>query len=116
MFSQKEFKDNVTKLKIIALSKMNIDVLTAFNSLQQKQKREANRIINEYIKNLPEEDFQDIIECDFRNVIADDIFHDIQNKAKTMNVRHSTVDEIQNEPEEFQNAVKLMQEIKNNSK
>jgi hypothetical protein len=95
---------------------MNIDVLTAFNSLQQKQKREANRIINDYIKNLPEEDYQQIIECDFRNVISDDIFYDIQNKAKTMNVRHSTAQEIEKEPQLFQDAVKLMREIENNSK
>ena len=111
MFTRRDFSINAAKLKVIALSQMNIDPLTPFATLQKKQQREANKIVNDYISKLPPDNWEDIITTDFKLILNEDVFEDLHKKCKTMYVRPATSDELQNEPEEFRNALDMTRTV-----
>lgn len=75
-FSPEDFskKEILEKLHCITMSKCNIYPLIGFHSLTMKQKRIANEILNDYIKNLPKTDWIVKIDKDFNRVCQEEIF------------------------------------------
>jgi hypothetical protein len=71
-FAKKEIRE---KFLCIVLSKLNKYPLTDFNSLSLKDKRIGNEILNEYIHNLPKDDWMDKLTTDFNRVCTEEIFN-----------------------------------------
>jgi hypothetical protein len=71
----------------------------------------VNGEINKYIKDLPNENYLEFITIDFNNICTDEIFdEDFSKRAAGFMVRRSTVDELQQDDEATQAAVKCHEE------
>lgn len=73
------------KLSVIVMSKMNKNVLTQFSKLTAKDKKAFNNYLNEYIKSLGEEDWEEQLLKDFNEICTLELF-DTENYFKAENV------------------------------
>lgn len=76
MFSPEDFKNKEVgeKLHVITMSKLGKYPLTNVNTLSLKEKRIANEILNEYIRKLPDHNWNDKLNNDFNQICHEDIF------------------------------------------
>ena len=86
LFTKEDFlKPEVgQRLSVIIMSKINKNVLTLFNKLIAKDKKEFNKYLNEYIGSLGE-DWQETLTKDFNEVCTLDLF-DPENYFKPENI------------------------------
>ena len=70
-FRRKEIRD---MLYCITFSRINKYPLTEMNTLYLKEKRIVNETLNNYIQQLPKEDWLQILTADFRQVCQEEIF------------------------------------------
>ena len=69
MFSKEDFnQDNATRLSVIIMTEMKRHPLTPFQDLPPSQKVKFNRLLNDYIQNLPEE-WEPILLADFNRIV-----------------------------------------------
>jgi hypothetical protein len=72
------------KLSVIIMSKMNKNVLTLFSKLINKDKKEFNKYLNEYIASLGE-DWEETLTKDFNETCTLELF-DTENFFKAENI------------------------------
>ena len=86
LFTKEDFlKPEVgQRLSVIIMSKINKNVLTLFNKLITKDKKEFNKYLNEYIASLGE-DWEETIIKDFNEVCTLELF-DTENYFKAENI------------------------------
>ena len=70
-FENKEVRE---KLHVVTLSRLNKYPLTNFKSLTMKEKRLANEILNNYIKDLPAANWAEVVTKDFNQICQEEIF------------------------------------------
>jgi hypothetical protein len=87
LFTKEDFlKPEVgQRLSVIIMSKINKNVLTLFNKLITKDKKEFNKYLNEYIASLGEEDWEETLTKDFNEVCNLELF-DTENFFKPENI------------------------------
>ena len=74
MFNKEDFKLNEMKFQVIINSKLGINPLTPFRILNEGKQKKFNKVLNEYIKQLPI-DFQPYIDEEFNEIVNDDILN-----------------------------------------
>jgi len=86
LFTKEDFlKPEVgQRLSVIIMSKINKNVLTLFNKLITKDKKEFNKYLNKYIASLGE-DWEETIIKDFNEVCTLELF-DTENYFKAENI------------------------------
>jgi hypothetical protein len=86
LFTKEDFlkPDVGQRLSVIIMSKINKNVLTLFNKLITKDKKEFNKHLNEYIASLGE-DWEETIIKDFNEVCTLELF-DTENFFKAENI------------------------------
>jgi hypothetical protein len=83
-FSYEDFKnqDNASRLMVIVMSKMGRPPLTHFNNLSPSQKMKFNKILNQYISDLGEEDWYNTLKTDFDQIVNEDILNEDFDASK----------------------------------
>ena len=78
MFSKTDFENEEiqTMLRTIVLHKMNKNVLLTFHSMNEKDKKEMNHLMNMYIQELTEENWFDKVQDEYTTIINNQIFTD----------------------------------------
>ena len=75
MFSKTDFqKDNLHRLCVITMHEMGQHPLTQYSSLSYASQKEFEHKINGYIKQLPADNWLDVIVERFNNIIHKEIF------------------------------------------
>ena len=84
MFNQQDFEEHSSRLRLIIMSKMNKQILTRFNQLDDREKKKFNKMLNQYIQSLPpfKEDWMDKLVDDFNELCLDNIFTEKFDPAK----------------------------------
>ena len=110
-FNPDDFQEHHEKLRIIAYSKLRLDFFQPFRDLSKRSQKLVNGEINKYIKELPTENYLELITTDFNNICTDEIFdEDFSKRASTLMVRRSTVNELEQDDEATRAAVKCHEE------
>ena len=75
-FCQSDWSNKETreKLHVVTMSKLNKYPLTAFDTLSFKEKRIANELLNNYIREFPERGWEDKLTTDFNQICVEEIF------------------------------------------
>jgi len=81
-FSKSDFENDEVRLKLLSIinDKLHFDVLKKFSNLNKRQKVYFNEKMNEYLRQLPEDNYLDVINKDF-NTIMSDVFTSNDFKA-----------------------------------
>ena len=84
VFSQEDFSEHSSRLRLIVMSKMNKPILTRFNQLDDREKKKFNKMLNQYIQSLPslKEEWMDKLVDDFNDLCLDNIFTEKFDPAK----------------------------------
>ena len=78
MFQQSDFcGDTAFRLRVIINYKLGLKVMTEFSSLSPLKQKEFNKLLNEYIKALPD-DWEPKLVNEFNEIAYDQILHDIK--------------------------------------
>jgi hypothetical protein len=78
MFQQSDFcGDTAFRLRVIINYKLGLKVMTEFSSLSPLKQKEFNKLLNEYIKALPD-DWEPKIVTEFNEIAYDQILHDMK--------------------------------------
>jgi hypothetical protein len=110
-FNKQDFEEHHENLRVIAYQKLRLDYFQAFRDLSKRNQRLVNEEINRYIKQLPNENYLDIITKLFNEICQDDIFDDnFQRKVAGIMVRKSTKQELEQDDETTQAAVQCFEE------
>ena len=106
-FSKADFEEHHEKLRVIAYQKLRLDYFQGFRDLSKRNQRLVNEEMNKYITQLPHDNYVEIITKLFNDICQDDIFDDnFQRKAASLMVRKSTKQELEQDDETTQAAVK----------
>jgi hypothetical protein len=89
-FENKEIRE---KLHVVTFSRLNKYPLTNFNSLSMKEKRIANEILNKYIKDLPGENWEDVLKKDFNQICLEEIFDNKKVDYTTTSFKQKSYEE-----------------------
>ena len=78
IFSKTDFENEEiqTMLRTIVLHKMNKNVLLTFHSMNEKDKKEMNHLMNMYIQELTEDNWLDKIQDEYTTILNKEIFTD----------------------------------------
>lgn len=107
-FCPKDFEQHHERLRIIAYSKLHLNYFQAFSELSKRNQKLVNQEINNFIKLLPEENYENIIIDLFQNICNDEIFDENFHKtAASMVVRKSTKQEIEQDDEATQQGIEM---------
>ena len=99
MFTQQMFLDNLIRLQVIMMSKLDKSPLSNLLLFDAKEKRQFDQRLNEYIKSLPEGEEIETILRDFNQVCNEEIFPSM--KPDKYILPKSTPEELQiEEPDE----------------
>jgi len=75
MFSQNDLKGDIQmKLTVIIMAMLEKYPLTPVNHLFSKERKQFDELLNDYINQLPENDWEEHITTDFNKVCIDKIF------------------------------------------
>lgn len=78
MFQQSDFcGETAFRLRVIINYKLGLKVLTEFSSLSPLKQKEFNKLLNEYIKALPD-DWEPKLVTEFNEIAYDQILHDMK--------------------------------------
>ena len=78
-FTQEDWNpENATRLSVIVMTKMNKPPLTSFKTLDPSVQKKFNRIMNEYIRDLPDDYKPKLLE-DFNQIVTEDIMNESWN-------------------------------------
>ena len=100
-FSQQQFSDNATRLKVIIFSRLDRPPLSNFHKLNPKEQRLFNLELNSYIRALPLGKEEETIISNFNAVCNEEIYHDFKKlKIDKMVLPSSTKEEIEKEEPE----------------
>ena len=82
MFSKEDFnQDNATRLSVIIMTEMKRHPLTPFKDLPPSQKVKFNRLLNDYIQNLPD-NWEPTLLADFNRIVSEDILNEDFDPSK----------------------------------
>jgi hypothetical protein len=82
MFSKEDFTpENAQRLTVIINSRMGHPPLTPFREHIPAQQKKFNRVMNEYIKALPE-DWMPVLLQDFNTIVSEDILNEDFDPSK----------------------------------
>ena len=72
-FNQENFADDEVRFKLLSIrnDKLHFDVLKPFSKLNRRQQVYFNEKMNEYLRELPENNYLDVITKDFNTVMSD---------------------------------------------
>jgi hypothetical protein len=72
-FNQQDFSDKEVNLKLLSIinDKLRINVLTPFSKLSKREQSYFNDELNKYIKELPENNYLEVITKDFNKILHD---------------------------------------------
>ena len=90
-FNQENFEDDEVRLKLLSIinDKLHFDILKPFSKLNRRQQIYFNETLNEYIRQLPENNYLDVITKDF-NAIMSDVFSSEDFRAELQKVTKSS--------------------------
>ncbi len=75
-FQQEDFtKENAQKLSAIIMTKMDRHPLSCFGNLNAHSQKKFNRILNEFIRDMPDE-WQPYLEDIYNEIINDKVFNE----------------------------------------
>jgi len=78
MFQPSDFcGDTAFRLRVIINYKLGLKVMTEFSSLSPLKQKEFNKLLNEYIKALPD-DWEPKLVAEFNEIAYDQILHDMK--------------------------------------
>jgi hypothetical protein len=98
--------ENVDRLRVVIMSRMDYYPLKAFKSLPPKKQTEFNRLLNQYINALPldNEEWNNKLQEDFNSVCVSEIFTEDFDPAKIQTYM-GAYKEVEAEVEEENNSV-----------
>ena len=72
-FNQNDFSDKEVNLKLLSIinDKLRINVLTPFSQLNKRQQVYFNDEMNKYLRELPEENYLEVINKKFNTIMHD---------------------------------------------
>ena len=72
-FNQNDFSDKEVSLKLLSIvnDKLRINVLTKFGQLSKRQQVYFNEELNKYLRDLPEDNYLEIITKHFNTIMHD---------------------------------------------
>lgn len=80
-FGKDDFtKENAQRLSVIIMPKLGYGPLHSFKSLGDSQQKKFNRVMNEYIRALPDE-WEPVLLGDFNRIVNEDILNEDFNPA-----------------------------------
>jgi hypothetical protein len=82
MFNQQDFQEHSTRLSVIIMDKMNKPILTSFRMLTNNDKIKFNKLLNQYINDLPQESWKDNLMNDFNLITEDKLFNESFDPSK----------------------------------
>ena len=76
-FSKKDFEDeeNMEKLRLIIMNKLQIPLMTNFHILHKEDKQTFNFHLNEYIVALPSNNWKKVLDADFTKICRTKLFN-----------------------------------------
>ena len=94
-FNQENFEDDEVRLKLLSIinDKLHFDILKPFSKLNKRQQVYFNEKMNEYLRQLPENNYLDVINQNF-NAIMSDVFSSDDFKAELQRVTKSSTNPI----------------------
>jgi hypothetical protein len=82
-FSKEDFtSDTAQRLSVIIMKQMGKPLLCSFRSLGGSQQSKFNRLMNEYIRSLPE-DWQPKLMNDFNTIVSEDLLNEEFDPSET---------------------------------
>ena len=91
MFSQDDFKgDTVIRLKIIINYRLGHTIMSEFKDLSPLKQKEFNIELNKYIKNLPDE-WEQVVLQDFNEIVQSEVFHNLEAEKYNVAVGDTTL-------------------------
>ena len=101
-FNQQDFADKEVNLKLLSIvnDKLRINVLTPFSQLSKRQQVYFNEELNKYLRDLPENDYLEIITKDFNKILHDVLTCD-DFKPEQQRVQKSSTNPIEIKKEEL---------------
>ena len=77
-FSSDDFTNDEinAKLSVVVMTMIGKPPMTNFHKMLDKDKRKFNGTLNEYIKNLPKEEWKDILTSQYNHICTDEIFNE----------------------------------------
>ena len=82
MFNQQDFQEHSTRLSVIIMDKMNKPILTSFRMLTNNDKIKFNKLLNQYINDLPQESWKDNLMNDFNLITEEKLFNESFDPSK----------------------------------
>ena len=73
-FTQEDFNKHSQRFQLIIMCQMNKSALTKFSQLNENDKKEFNKLLNQYIHLLPNEKWIDVLDNDFYELCSSHIF------------------------------------------
>lgn len=78
MFGPEDFTgDTAFRLRVIINYKLGLKVLTEFSTLSPLKQKEFNKLLNQYIKALPDE-WEQFVLNEANDIIYDQVLHDMK--------------------------------------
>ena len=95
-FNQQDFSDKEVNLKLLSIinDKLRIDALTPFSKLNKRQQVYFNEELNKYLKELPENNYLEVIDKNF-NTIMHDILTSEDFKPEQQRVKRGSINPIE---------------------
>ena len=78
MFSPDDFKnaDTVQMLNVIIMAKLQKPPLTNFHKMKTKEKTQFNKYLNDYIFDLPKQDWKEHMTAEYNTICNEEIFNE----------------------------------------
>ena len=95
-FSMKDFENDEVRLKLLTIvnDKLRINVLKKFSQLSKREQVYFNDTMNEYLRNLPQEGYLEVINKNF-NTIMHDVLTSEDFKVELQRVQKSSTNPIE---------------------
>ena len=68
--------DTATRLRTIVLYQMRLDLMGTFAGLLTSEKRTFNRLMNDFIASLPDENWEKVLIDEFNEIVLKNILND----------------------------------------